>query len=286
MPAELKAKRSSSSKPAKRDSESGHSRKKSTKGQTGKSSGGGAELPEALLYLGGKHRGARRCAQYCEKFDELTTVIAASNPALRALATAEASAKKSSSRLSSSAVPGGVSSSSSTALPSDNAFPILSVGYLARAMGLNVSNEQVATLIELVEEEGPSSGFVDKRKLQFVVVDTLMTGTLGGPTLRNFAVLATASADKGNEGKIAVERLEQVTPSLCVRDDEATLYRAFETLDVDQRGYLEFEDLRSTMMTEGEPFSSAELQEMWMSMHDSETNRIYYRDFADVLARE
>lgn len=286
MPAELKTKRSSSSKAAKRESESGAARKRSTKGHADRGNDSGVELPEPLLYLGGKHRSVRKRAEYQEKFDELATVIAASDPSLRALATAEASNRKTSLRLSSKSAPAEVSSSSSSAVPSDNAFPILSVGYLARAMGLNVSSQQVATIIEIIEEDGPSTGFVDRRKLRSVVVDALMTGTIGGSTLREFAVTASASTKETNTGKLNVERLEQITPSLCVRDDEATLYRAFEVLDVDQKGYLELEDLRSAMMTEGEPFSSAEVDEMWMSMQDPETNRVYYRDFADVLARE
>lgn len=285
MPAELKSKKGSVSKATKRSSNADDTRKRHSKDAAGYQDNGDTALPEPLQYLGGKHRGAAQRSKYHEQFEELSAVIASTNASLRALATAEASARDSVTRLSSSATAAGSSSSSST-VATANAFPILSVGYLARAMGLNVSNEQVASIIDLIEEDGPSTGFVDKRKLEPVLVDALMTGTIGGPTLRAFAVAATESAGESAAGKLSVERLEELKPSLCVRDTEETLFRAFAALDVDQKGYLELEDLRNSMMSEGEPFSSAEVDEMWAAMQDPETNRVYYRDFADVLARE
>ncbi|KAL7700132.1 hypothetical protein N2W54_004922 [Lotmaria passim] len=276
MPVELKKKRLSS-KSAKRKSSADDVQETSTTKKTRDTNADSDDaLPEAIRYLGNKYRTSHQRAKFHQQFEELTTVIGASNPSLRALAAAEASATGS----AASAGP-----SSSTAFFA-NAFPTLLVGYLARAMGLNASDEQIASIIELVEEDGPSTGFVDKRKLEPVLMEAVVTGTIGGPTLREFAVAAPASAEEAASGKLSFERLEHFTPSLCARDDEATLFRAFEALDVQRKGYLEEDDLRVPMTTEGDRFSAEEANEMWMAMRDPESNRLYYRDFADVLARE
>jgi Ca2+-binding EF-hand superfamily protein len=286
MPVELKRKKSSNS--AKRKSTFASAQDKPTSkallDNTGK--GDADALLEPIRYLGGKHRTSRQRAKYHQLFEELTTVMEASNPSLRSFGNVEAYSTTAVAGISTAAAATATSSSSSPLIvPIENAFPTLSVGYLARAMGLNVSNAQIASIIELIEEDGPSTGFVDKRKLESVLVDALLTGTIGGPTLRDSAAAAAASNGEDNAGKLSLERLERFTPSVCFHDDEATLFRAFQALDVEQKGYLEQSDL-TPMMTKGEKFSTEEADEMWMAMRDPETDRIYYSDFADVLARE
>ncbi|KPA76739.1 hypothetical protein ABB37_07569 [Leptomonas pyrrhocoris] len=285
MPVELKLKNSSSTKSAKRRSKRDSSRNKDTKKSVDNDGQCGSDtLPEPIRYLGGKQRTDFQRSKHHKHFEELTTVICASSHPLRALAATEASAANTAGRRG--ANPASVGPSPSSPAFSAYAFPILSVGYLARAMGLNVSNEQVASIVELIEEGGVSTGFVDKRKLEHVLVDALLTGTIGGSTLREFAVAAAASSEEANVGKLSLERLERFAPSLCARDSDATLLRAFEALDMGRKGYLELLDLQATLAAGGERFSSEEVDEMWMAMRDPETDRIYYRDFADVLARE
>eukprot|EP00796_Vickermania_ingenoplastis_P011350 gene11350-7862_t len=62
-------------------------------------------------------------------------------------------------------------------------FPTLQVGYLARAVGLNVSNSQVLDIVSIVENDDPSGGYVLQDRLKLVLVDALMTGMIGGPKL-------------------------------------------------------------------------------------------------------
>ncbi|CBZ29863.1 conserved hypothetical protein [Leishmania mexicana MHOM/GT/2001/U1103] len=239
-----------------------------------------AALPEPIAYLGGKQRSANRRAKCHKQFEELAQVICAMNSSTL-LGTEVAG---SSTRSASVASP-----SPSLSLPTEQLFPTLQVGYLARALGLNVSNQQAASIVELVEDDGPSTGFVNRRKLGHVLVDAIMTGTLGGPTLHAFAaenLAAITSASDDGPVRLSAERLANFVPSVCVREEEVTLLRAFEALDKDQKGYLEMVELRAAMMEGDECFSSEEVDDMWMAMLDPETNRAYYRDFAEILARE
>ncbi|KPI83973.1 hypothetical protein ABL78_6984 [Leptomonas seymouri] len=285
MPVELKKKASSATNSTKRQSRSNSSQKKSKKKPLDNSNGNGSDLlPESIRYLGGKHRTDHQRSKYQQQFKELTTVICASHTARRALAPLQASDINATAKLNTGAATAGPSFTSKDFVA--NAFPILSVGYLTRAMGLNVSDKQVTSIVELIEEDGMSTGFVDKRKLEQVIVDALLTRTIGGSTLREFAVAAAASGEEANAGKISLERLEKFTPSLCMRDNEASILRAFEALDLEQKGYLVLLDLHTPLTTVGERFSNEEIEEMWRAMQDPETSRLYYRDFVDVLARE
>ncbi|TPP53799.1 hypothetical protein CGC20_11080 [Leishmania donovani] len=239
-----------------------------------------AALPDPIAYLGGKQRSANRRAKCHKQFEEIARAICAMNSSTLPVTEAAGS----SSRCASVASP-----SPSSNLTTEQLFPTLQVGYLARALGLNVSNQQAASIVELVEDDGPSTGFVDRRKLGHVLVDAMMTGTLGGPTLHAFAAenfAATTPASDDGPVRLSAERLVNFVPSVCVREEEVTLLRAFEALDKEQKGYLEEVELRAAMMEGDECFSSEEVDNMWMAMLDPETNRAHYRDFAEILARD
>ncbi|GET91803.1 hypothetical protein, conserved [Leishmania tarentolae] len=237
-------------------------------------------LPEPIAYLAGKQRSANRRAKCQMQFKELAHVICSMNSS----AVPSAEAAGSSSRSVPTALP-----SSPSDLPTERLFPTLQIGYLARALGLNVSNQQVASIVELVEDDGPSTGFVDRRKLEYVLVDAMMTGSLGGPTLHALATAnstATTPAGDDNPVRLSAKRLLNFAPSMCVREEEVTLLRAFEALDKEKKGYLEEVELRAAMMEGDECLSTEEMDDMWMAMCDPETNRVYYRDFAEILAKE
>lgn len=152
-------------------------------------------------------------------------------------------------------------------------FPTLEVGHLARAVGLNISNAQVLDIVMLVEHDVPSPGAVPQDRLRHVLVNALMTGVIGGPTLYE-------------NGLIPANRKSLVTPSFCVRDDESHIFRAFITLDKYHQGYLFPDELREVLMGYGEPFSEEEINELLTAATDPENDRIYYHSFADILARE
>ncbi|CAJ1033375.1 hypothetical protein, conserved [Leishmania lindenbergi] len=117
----------------------------------------------------------------------------------------------------------------------------------------------------------------------------MMTGTIGGPTLHEFSTegcAAIRSASDDGPALLSAERLVSFAPSLCVREEEITLLRALKALDTEQKGYLEEAQLRSAMMSGEECLSAEEVDDMWMAMRDPGTNRAYYCDFAEILARE
>ncbi|KAG5495026.1 hypothetical protein JKF63_02078 [Porcisia hertigi] len=238
-------------------------------------------LPESIAYLSGKQRSESRWAKCYKQFEELSQLVCAMNSSV--MQTKEAAEE------SPIDVANGASTSPLSGLKVEQLFPTLQVGYLARALGLNVCNKQVVSIVELVEENGPSTGFVDRRKLGYVLVDAMMTGTLGGPTLRKYSTASSAATMPAVEGSgvyLSAERLASFAPSLCVRKDEMTLLRAFEALDIDHRGYLEEDQIRTALMNGEESLLAEEVDIMWMAMCDPETNCAYYRDFAEILARE
>lgn len=153
-------------------------------------------------------------------------------------------------------------------------FPTLQAGFIARAMGLNLTEEQVVLLVQLVEPDTLSRGSVSRRRLEGVVVDALMTGVLGGPTLVSSGVLSQAQMPAGWQ------------PSCCLRSDEETIHRAFTAIDTAGKGYLTTDELRLAMTTLGDPLSTEEMEEMLVAMTEADSDAVYFRDFAEILARE
>lgn len=160
-----------------------------------------------------------------------------------------------------------------TVVVDEDYFPTLKVGFIARAMGLNLTEEQVVQLVELVEDDTASRGTVSRRRLEGVIIDALMTGLLGGPTLVSSGVLTQRQMPMGWK------------PSNCLRS-ESMIYRAFAALDPDGKGYLPSSELRIAMTTVGDPLSTEEAEEMFVAIAEPGAEIIYYKDFADVLARE
>ncbi|KAG5493488.1 hypothetical protein JIQ42_01856 [Leishmania sp. Namibia] len=272
MPVSTRARGSTKSSGGPRSTPGGSSLKK-RRSRTSAADAALAVLPESIKCLVGKQHSANRRSKWQKQFEELAQLICA----------------MSSCALPESADAGAALASPALNLPTEYLFPTLEVGYLARALGLNVSKKQVASIVELVEDDAPSTGFVDRRKLGLVLVDAIMTGTLGGPTLLQFSAKGrTAKASVSGDGPVflSAESLERFAPSVCVREEEATLLRAFEALDTERKGYLEEAPLRSAMMDGEEGLSAEEVDDMWIAMRDPETNRAYYRDFAEILASE
>lgn len=152
-------------------------------------------------------------------------------------------------------------------------FPTLQVGYLARIVGMNITNSQMIDIVRLSETDEQSSGVVQLDRLRLVLTDAYMTGMIGGPTLFE-------------SGMIPRAREKEVIPSCCIREDERHIFRAFFSLDVAGKGYLTEDELRVPMISLGESFSDAEMEEMLTASVDHETRRIYYKNFADILAHE
>jgi calmodulin len=53
-----------------------------------------------------------------------------------------------------------------------------------------------------------------------------------------------------------------ITGIIPIKDDEESLFRAFQALDTEKKGFLLPEELRNYMVTQGEPFTKEEIDEM------------------------
>ncbi|CCW63079.1 unnamed protein product [Phytomonas sp. EM1] len=157
----------------------------------------------------------------------------------------------------------------SNELPSDN-FPVLQVGFVARAMGLNLTDKEVENIIELIRGDNSIRGYVSRRLLEEVILEALMTGILGGPAL----------VEKG-----IVKELKH-PPSCCIREDEETIFRAFCTLDSQKKGYLDEGELRALLESKGEVMSTKEVDAMFTALVDHEAGMINYKELASILAHE
>jgi calmodulin len=82
--------------------------------------------------------------------------------------------------------------------------------------------------------------------------------------------------------KITSEIMKAKYPS---KDDEESLFRAFQTLDTEKKGFLTPDELRQVMTTTGEPFTKEEIDEMLAACTDPTENKIYYEDYVMVLAK-
>eukprot|EP00286_Rhodomonas_abbreviata_P024251 CAMPEP_0181309030 /NCGR_PEP_ID=MMETSP1101-20121128/11796_1 /TAXON_ID=46948 /ORGANISM="Rhodomonas abbreviata, Strain Caron Lab Isolate" /LENGTH=160 /DNA_ID=CAMNT_0023415487 /DNA_START=13 /DNA_END=495 /DNA_ORIENTATION=+ len=70
------------------------------------------------------------------------------------------------------------------------------------------------------------------------------------------------------------------------RHTEEDILAAFQALDVEKKGYLEAEQLQLLIGTYGEKFSQEEVKDMMSAAVDVEQGRIYYEDYAELLAAD
>ena len=124
-------------------------------------------------------------------------------------------------------------------------------GTIIRASGINITEAQLMEIIEQVEDP-ESTGTLSSHALKRTILKILITNDLNG--------------------------------TIIVRNDEARIIRAFETLDQEKRGYLDAEFLREVMTSMGDRFSTEEVAEMISASAEPETGRVYYEDFAALMA--
>eukprot|EP00285_Hemiselmis_virescens_P019709 CAMPEP_0173378738 /NCGR_PEP_ID=MMETSP1356-20130122/1874_1 /TAXON_ID=77927 ORGANISM="Hemiselmis virescens, Strain PCC157" /NCGR_SAMPLE_ID=MMETSP1356 /ASSEMBLY_ACC=CAM_ASM_000847 /LENGTH=166 /DNA_ID=CAMNT_0014331913 /DNA_START=232 /DNA_END=732 /DNA_ORIENTATION=+ len=70
------------------------------------------------------------------------------------------------------------------------------------------------------------------------------------------------------------------------RHAEDEIVKAFQVLDEDKKGYLEADELQRLMTTYGEKFSGEEVKEMLTAAVDVELGRVFYEDYAELLAAD
>lgn len=69
-------------------------------------------------------------------------------------------------------------------------------------------------------------------------------------------------------------------------EPEDRIIKAFEVLDKELAGYLTPEDLQKYMTTEGEAFTTEEMDEMLSAAIDQDKQVVYYKDFAPLMLLE
>ncbi|XP_063683882.1 dynein regulatory complex protein 8-like [Bolinopsis microptera] len=69
-------------------------------------------------------------------------------------------------------------------------------------------------------------------------------------------------------------------------EPEDRIIKAFEVLDKELKGYLTPEELQRYMTTEGEAFTTEEMDEMLSAAIDQDKQLIYYKDFAPLMLLE
>ncbi|KAJ3373634.1 Dynein regulatory complex protein 8 [Allomyces arbusculus] len=139
-----------------------------------------------------------------------------------------------------------------------------------------------------------------KTKNLFSVFDKSRSGTCdireAGTLLRAMGVYPTEAKLKD----IVMQILDPVQPTVMTldqflrvawpliaaqadpRDSDDVLYRAFLTLDKDQRGYLDVETIKQMLSTMGEPMTAEELEEMVSSIGVKD-GKFFYEDYLALM---
>lgn len=113
------------------------------------------------------------------------------------------------------------------------------------------------------------------------------------PTGAQCEVLMNDARNEDGSALFSVERFENVMAQALVerksefqRDDYHRLLRAFRAFDPDKRGWINADVLKNLMLTRGEPYSSEEVNHMLSVAVDEDTGKIYYEDYAMLLATD
>ncbi|KAL2917259.1 hypothetical protein HK105_203324 [Polyrhizophydium stewartii] len=126
-------------------------------------------------------------------------------------------------------------------LQNNSTCDVREVGTIIRSLNIYPSEEQLHGWIKEMEEDEPT-GYI---------------------TFQKFSKTA----------------LRILSSNAHVRDDDEKLFRAFQILDAEKRGYLLPDELRSFMTSHGEPFSHEEIEEMLTACTDPAENKVYYEDY-------
>ncbi|KAG9389803.1 EF-hand domain pair [Carpediemonas membranifera] len=128
----------------------------------------------------------------------------------------------------------------------DGTCDIREVGSILRALNINLTEARLRDVCSQVGEEEPS-GFIQYKRLEPVILTFLM----------------------GSE---------------TFRDTEERILEAFKVLDTEGKGYLDADELRVLMTTNGEYFSTEEVNEMLAFAADPEDGKINYMEYVKHLS--
>eukprot|EP00755_Sulcionema_specki_P032680 Sspe_Gene.99267::Locus_72711_Transcript_1_1_Confidence_1.000_Length_824::g.99267::m.99267 len=143
---------------------------------------------------------------------------------------------------------------------------------IVRSLDLNPTCEQLASMLEEVEEPEPT-GYIRYEKLEELLLRVLMT--------KEYV--------PAHKKMVAEGETEEFVSGLLVRDSEERIIEAFQAIDTTKRGELEAEAFGNLMMKSGRPgeeFDREEVVDMIQAAADPETGLIKYEDslYVDQLA--
>merc|ERR1712216_259472 len=130
-----------------------------------------------------------------------------------------------------------------------NACDVREVGTIIRSLNVYPTEKQLQRWIHEIEEEEPTG---------FIVYDKFE--------------------------KLAVRLLTEEWIQFK-RSNEDEILAAFQTLDVEKKGFLEQDELARLVTTYGEKFSAEEVKEMMTSAVDVD-GKVYYEDFVEPLSAD
>ena len=140
----------------------------------------------------------------------------------------------------------------------------------------------------LVFEHREGSRLVDSKELPTVIRSL-------GINPSNVQCDAILSDVKNEDGSalISVERFENIMAQALVekktefqRDDYHRLIRAFRAFDTDQKGWINADLMKNLMLSRGDQFTADEVNHLLSVAVDEDTGKIYYEDYAMLLATD
>lgn len=150
---------------------------------------------------------------------------------------------------------------------------------------LEAAKKRVRDAVALFEHK-EGSKLVDVKD-----IGTLVRSLGLNPTGSQIAILQDQLGALTTESLMASEHLQQVVAPFLVteetkmRDDYHTLLRAFRAFDPEGKGYVEQEQFRAMLASQGEPMTDDELNKMFSFCAD-DNGRIFYEDYAQKLCTD
>mmetsp|Transcript_15607 Transcript_15607/g.21577 ORF Transcript_15607/g.21577 Transcript_15607/m.21577 type:complete len:169 (+) Transcript_15607:208-714(+) len=143
------------------------------------------------------------------------------------------------------------------------------------------------SLFEL--ETKDKRGMVDEREIPTII------RSLGvNPTQDQLRDLITEiRGEENTTGCVEYDRFEKVIIRILTdevtnykRDNEEKILRAFRAFDPENKGYIDGEFLKNTLMSRGDTFRPEEVIELLGVACDESTGNIHYEDYAEILAND
>lgn len=136
---------------------------------------------------------------------------------------------------------------------------------------------------------------VDRLKKMFNMMDTNQTGVisfeqfknglhkLGSQLAENEIQQLMEAADVGKDGTLDYGKFAALTVHLQRMDDDDHLHKAFSHFDLDGNGFIDFEELKQTLMDELAPEDTELINDIINEVDTDKDGQISYEEFASMM---